>query len=111
MSWTGWTAAVLGGVVLIITITALVSRPRRLKGPVSDSTMRWEGLAAVGFSLVLTAGPFWLAQLGFTIAASVSGGSTLWLWLGLFGIPVIWGAILTQPAAPMVKQPTKRRER
>jgi hypothetical protein len=106
MSWTGWTAAVLGVVVLVLA--ALVSRPRKSKGQARDSTMQWESVAALGFGLVLIAGPFWLAQLGFTVAESVSRGGSLWLWLWFFCAPVIGAAILTGPAGTGVSRPTKR---
>jgi hypothetical protein len=109
MSWTGWTAAVLGVVVVVLTI--LISLPGRSKGQARDSTKHWEGAAALGFGVILIAGPFWLAQLGFTVAAAVSRGGSLWLWLWLFAAPVFGGAILTGPAAPGVSGPTNRRGR
>lgn len=79
-------ALVLG--LIVAVLLALLAEPHA--GP-SDPAMKWEGRVAVGFTGLLFAGPFWLAQAGVTVAATFADGGLWsgWLWMWLVAAPLV----------------------
>lgn len=84
-SWLGWTAV---GIAVLVGLLVAWMTPPAAKSH-NDPSMVWEGRVAQGFGLMLFAGPLILVQLGFTIAATVSGTGSLWLWVLVFAAPLL----------------------